>query len=219
MSFTAQEVITGARAWHPSFAEKVHGNTVAFDWLNSFIRVERRKLQSLVPEMLLAQITIDLPLSVFSEGGAIPDAEQVHTVSALTEAGDLTRGDQVALVPLEHFNDYGVWPACSWLGGGVNRLYLKGSASEWLDYSALLVNYVPIPVAITALEAEILLPDTLLDVCVTGLAVFFGFRSPDLVNPRQMQYLMQKETEARNASDSALAAQRAGEVFRTRELF
>lgn len=220
MSFTAEDAISGARVWHPSFDDVTHPQSVAFDWLNSFIRTERRKLQSLVPEMLLSQLTVTLPLSVFSEGASIVGAEQIHTVSALTESGDTTRGDPVALVPLEHFSDPGVWPAASWLGGGINRLYLKGASSDWLDYQALLVNYVAVPTPLTALAEEILLPDSYLDVCIAGLTVFFAMRGgKERVGPQQLSYFMRREEESRAVADTALSAQRAGEVFKIRELF
>jgi hypothetical protein len=220
VAFTVGEVVTGARAWHPSFDEAVHGDTVAFDWLTSFFRIERRKLQALVPEMFLFQQVLPLPVPVFSDGiPLLSDVESVFSATAIIETETITRGEPVALVPLEHLQDHGPWPALAYVAPPINRVYLRGSEADWLGYVSLLVNYVPLPGTLSALADVVALPDAYLDVAIAGLSVFFAMRSgKERIGPAHWQYFVQREQEVRQAADMALASQRAGEVWRTREL-
>lgn len=220
MPFTVADVIAGARAWHPAFDVNVHGDTVAFDWLSSFIRIERRKLQSLVPEMILSQVTITLPLAVFSNGAAMPeDVETVFSAFALSETNPVVRGDPLGIVPLEHIQDVADFFGLAYVAQPVNRVYLRGVESDWNGTAGVLINYVPLPTAIAALADVVVLPAPYFDVAIAGLAVFFAMRSgKERIGPAQWQYFVEREKEARISADTALASQRAGEVWRIREL-
>lgn len=220
MSFTVRAAIDGARAWHPAFSEARHGDTVLFDYLMSFQRTERYKLQSLIPEALLDQLVLALPLAVYSEGVAIALADTIFSASAITADGATgVYGDPVALIPMEHLADPGVWPAAAWVGGQVQRLYLKGEETSWSAYTELEVKYVPAAVPLTTLDDTIRLPNSLLDVCIAGLCVFMAMRcGGEGVTPDQVSFFTAMLRDNRSASDMALGSQRAGEVWKIREL-
>lgn len=220
MAFTAREVIAAARAWSPAFDEATQPNVPLFDFLTSVVRTERRQLMAFAPELLLSQEEVLLPLTVFTDGAPLANAEMIHTVTAISDEGGEVRGDPVALVPLEHMQDMGVWPAATWIGGDVARLYLKGAALDWRGYARLLVNYVAVPASIASLDDDIDLPGAYREVCVGELAMFMAIRAgKDRVGQQQVGYLSARLGGAREAAMLSIAAQRSGEVFKIRELF
>ena len=220
MAFSAGEVIAGARAYHPAFDDVSHPDVVCFDWLNGFIRRERRQLMSLYPTTLLTQMqTTVFPPVTFYEGIPIPAAEMVFSVMALSGQQGEIRGDPVALIAVENMQDPGAWPAVAWVGGGMDRLYLKGALSDWKDYVGLLVNFIAYPTPLVALSSDVDLPDQFFDSCLTNLAVFLAFRSGgETVGQQQMSYLRGEAGEARTSALASMSAQRAGETFRIREM-
>lgn len=216
--FTAREVIDGARAMHAAFDDRTFPDPVCFDWLAGFVRRTRRRLIAKYPEILLSQAVFsgaNWPPSPFEQGVLVADAEYVHSVTALSSE---THSDVVALLPLDHLYDTGMWPAAVWVGGEYQRLYLKGTADDWKQYASLVVTYVALPVALTTPDDEVGLPAPWLDVCLTELAVFMAMRGGrEVVGAEQAQYLMAQAQEASALAEQSLAAQRGAEVFRIRE--
>jgi hypothetical protein len=220
MAFTAGEVIAAARAYHPAFDSVTHTDEVCFDWLNGFVRRERRRLMAVFPETLIEQAEpTPFPPIVFSEGVSIQNAEMVFSVQVLTANNGEVRGDPAALIPLEHLQDPGPWPAVAWVGGGLNRLYLKGGPGDWADYVGVLVNFIAYPTPLTSLSDDVQLPEQFIDSCAANLAVFMAVRSgAESIGGEQLAYLRGEASEARAAALLGLGAQRAGETFRIREM-
>lgn len=216
--FTAREVIDGARAMHAAFDERALPDPVCFDWLTGFVRRQRRRLIAQYPETLLSQAVYTGPTwppAVFEEGILLTDAEYAYSVLALSSE---THSDVVSLLPLDHLYDSGVWPAAAWLGGAQQRLYLKGTYDDWLQYSTLVINYIPLPTPLSTPDDEVDLPDAWLDVCQTALAAFMAVRlGGEVVGSAQFQYLSGQASEALALADASLAAQRGAETFRIRE--
>lgn len=174
----AGEIISEARALDPSFTRTRHTNSVCFAFLTRFQRALSAKMVQRDRQSISEEITIDLPLSVFADGAPLESApgvplqyDRLHGIAA-------TQNDVMLPVyeyPFVQRFNADRWPFV-WMRE--STLYLGGPENWWSPFSNLIVTYAPTSGTLAALDDDLILPDSALDVSVLGLGGELAKRMP-----------------------------------------
>lgn len=169
---TADGVIQAARDLHPAFDDRRHPPAVALRALSRYQRTLHGRAAAIRAQAFTVSHTVDLPLADHAAGITLPDPwRAIDRVFCTSRLG---REQVVDLVPEVRVNDANTPRLAAFTRGQV--LYLARTASAWTDYRSVTVRYVPIPGELTALDDELILPDTAEAALVAHLAFRFAQR-------------------------------------------
>lgn len=215
MAFPASDVIRVARDKHPGFTEQSTPNPVLLRELTEFTRDVRGLVVKYDVDVLATTETIALPLANFAAG---------HTLAAepaVVQGGDVTFPDGVtADFDLIDWKDrHQVIPRWSgWLRG--QTLYLAGREAWWNGLTNIVLVYVPVQPALTAVADSILLPDRARPVIIWRLARFMAGRVPnDSSVPVDKRDIDDNLTRAEMRFEEDLQLGQRAQVSATREVW
>lgn len=177
MPFNGSDVIEGARGLDRSFGPQNHPQRICLEFLTRYQRRLAGKLLQREPEIISDEITIDLPLATFSDGALLQSAsvdiefDRIHGFHLVDD------NDEKYPLPVVTFKER--ITATRILYGWVREsvLFLSGVAADWTRYSGIVFTHAPTPGAVTA-DADLILPDSALDVVVLALGAEMGKRMP-----------------------------------------
>jgi len=179
---TAADVISQARELDPAFTDKRHPRRVAVNYLSRLQRRLVAEWAKLEETQEVEVFVVDFPLADFSAGIFLEDAESaslplkitaVHRPLDIYYQGRDLPGD----MDLIRWGDRNRrrHEHAAWIRE--DTMFFTGIESNWSDVSSVEFTYTPTPEDITALEDELVLPDTAEEVVVSWLAAFFARRS------------------------------------------
>lgn len=209
-SVTAQDVITEARDWHPSFDQRKHPNGTLLRLLSSYQREITSKIARVNPALIATPVTYTLPLTDFDQGMKLPSRSYIMPAVEVRYAQNPDVAVTVELVNLTRRIDRDMLPNVVYIRG--DRLFLSGRAENWTPYGSLTVNMVLTPRDLTGLTDVLTLPDWGMDTYVSALVRRMAMRDGllDLVGDA---------ADAEQQFLDTVAQQRAAETSYTRDVF
>lgn len=216
MAFTVGDVITAAREFHPDFTKQTAPNRVLMGALSRFQRRLVVKVQAFLPDPFLTTHTVSMPLTTFPDSEAAIEHVAYYSGEAVWRDVPMRQVDPVSLVPWEG-REQVLFPAYAVKEGNI---FLVGEVQDWERYSSLELQYVPDPVAFTALTDAFILPDQALDACVALTAHRIASRVPKKANnaPDVRLYFAEAQ-EAEQTFINGMGARKRGYTHTKREVW
>jgi hypothetical protein len=152
MPLLAGDIITGARDRHPAFDKQQTPDASALRSLSAYARELHGKVGMIDASILREEVVVPFPLADFSAGIELPDNRQVVELVGATAA--YPNGTPIEIIPALTRNDLNAPASAAWQIG--NRLYLRGSASDWRTLTSVAIAFVAVPAPLATLADEVM---------------------------------------------------------------
>jgi len=205
MHLTVAEVIKQVRDKHPAFTEYRITSAVLARHLSTYERDLVTKAAAVNKFWLVKKKTLYLPVPVFEDGYALPQAEHVlEGTVTLTEPTGAVRKLNVTTYD-DRFTPRR-WPSAYMLR---NILYLMGGEASWADAAQIELRIVPVVVEVTMPNGIFTVPSRAAGCLVAEGALFCARRLPVEVGPKGIIELQTAAASAEKTFLSGIASMSA----------
>lgn len=164
----ATDIIEAVRDRHKSFDRESAPQGAILRFLSQAVLKLHGKIMEIDEDILRVEMNTAMPLADFSAGIALPENRTVVGIT-VQRTGNQPASFDIDLVPAALRNDRGTPAASAWQIG--NKLYLRGDATDWKNYSSIAVSTIPVPPAVVASSASVDLPASALEPLADAVAL------------------------------------------------